>query len=146
MQEDQNVYQGGCHCGNIRYRLNTALDWQKLVPRQCLCSFCMKHNNRYLSDPKARLDVEILKPETAKGYQFGQKFADFRVCNQCGVMPMVTTEIDGFCYAVININTLDDVDIQLPALPVDHSGERLDTRLQQCRDNWIADVTITGDS
>lgn len=141
-----NNYQGGCHCGNIRYQLSSDLDWQTLASRKCRCSFCIKHNNRYLSDPQGGLQVVIKDIESARGYRFGQQFADFRVCHRCGVMPLVTAEIDGRCYAVININTLEGIDNRRHSVAVDHDGESLDTRLQQCRENWIADVTITGES
>lgn len=137
-----NHYQGGCHCGNIRYQLSSALDWQMLAPRKCLCSFCVKHNHRYLSDPQAKLKVVIQEPEAAPGYRFGQKFAAFRVCHRCGVMPLVSAEIDGRQYAVININTMDGIENRKHAVAIDHDGESLDVRLQQCRDKWIPDVQI----
>lgn len=145
MQSDLNQYSGACHCGNISYQLSSRLDWKKLVPRQCQCSFCMKHNNRYLSDPASRLQVTIGQ-QPVSYYRFGHQLADFMVCGCCGVMPMVSSVIDGRRYAVININTLEPAQEYSAVVPVDHDGEGLDTRLQQCRENWIADVTIIAEN
>ena len=39
-------------------------------------------------------------------HTFGTRTAEFLICKQCEEMPLVTSEIDGRLYAVVNIHTL----------------------------------------
>ena len=56
-------------------------------------------------------------------------------------MPVVTSETDGRLYAVVNVNTFNDVPRSLlrPA-PVSFEDEDLGSRLARRTRNWIADV------
>ncbi|HXZ93520.1 MAG TPA: hypothetical protein VEG36_11645 [Burkholderiales bacterium] len=76
-------------------------------------------------------------------YAFGTKTADFHVCSRCGVVPVVTSRIDGRVYAVVSVNAFEGVD---PALlgraPASFDGEGLDHRLSRRKRNWIPDVEI----
>ena len=46
-------------------------------------------------------------------YAFGTKTAEFHVCTACGVVPVVTSRIDGRLYAIVSVNAFENVD---PAL------------------------------
>ncbi len=54
---------GGCHCSNIRFRLESAKPPSEFAPRVCDCTFCTKHGARYISDPEA-----FTTPATVVGY------------------------------------------------------------------------------
>uniref|UniRef100_UPI00384B4A2B hypothetical protein n=1 Tax=Dyella jejuensis TaxID=1432009 RepID=UPI00384B4A2B len=74
-------------------------------------------------------------------YTFGTKTADFHVCAYCGVVPLATSLIDERLYAVVNVNTFENVAPSLlrrTAMTLDEESgnERLDRR----RRNWIANV------
>jgi hypothetical protein len=52
-------------------------------------------------------------------------------------MPIATCTIDGMPYAVINVNTFDDVDRrELVETATDFEGETTDNRLARRRRNW----------
>jgi hypothetical protein len=56
-------------------------------------------------------------------------------------VPLVTSEIAGRLYAVVNVNTLEDVDrSRLRHTAADFDGEDVESRLARRRRNWIAEV------
>jgi len=74
-------------------------------------------------------------------YAFGTKTAEFHVCTACGVVPVVTSRIDGRLYAVVSVNAFENVD---PALlrraSASFERENEQARLSRRKRNWIADV------
>ena len=56
-------------------------------------------------------------------------------------MPVVTSETDGRLYAVVNVNTFNDVPRSLlRRAPVSFEDEDLGSRLARRTHNWIADI------
>jgi len=132
---------GSCHCKNISF----TLDWQPeptaIPARACGCSFCVKHGGVWTSCPTGQLRVLIRSPERVSRYEFGTKTAQFHVCTACGVVPLVSSEIEGRTYAVVSINALDDVDLaQLDRKPASFDGESEGDRLARRQRNWIGKV------
>jgi len=88
--------------------------------------------------------VTVRHSEQVSRYAFGTRTADFHICTRCGVVPVVTSEIDGKLYAVVNVNTFENVDPSLlrrsSATLDEESGEE---RLERRQRNWIADVAYT---
>lgn len=107
---------GSCHCRNIRFRLLWRPDPAEIPARACTCSFCRKHGGVWTACPGGELAV-----------------------------PVVTSQIEGHTYAVVNVNAFDGVD---PALlrpsSVSFDGEDPAARLARRRRNWIGQVTFTG--
>jgi hypothetical protein len=144
IEEARMLIHGSCHCGNMRF----ALDWQpapeRIPARACTCSFCMKHGGVWTSCPTGSLEVTVRDPSLLGKYQFATGTADFHVCARCGVVPLVTGELDGRVYAVVNVNTFEDVDpSMLQRAPVSFEGEDQGDRLARRRRNWIPDVRFT---
>jgi hypothetical protein len=134
---------GRCHCGNIEIDLTWPADRREIPARRCGCTFCTKHGGVWTSEPRARLAVAIADPSKVAAYTFGTRSATFHVCAQCGVVPFVTSDIDGHAYAVVNVNTLQDVDpARLSHAQASFDGEALAERLARRARNWIADVRI----
>jgi cell division GTPase FtsZ len=53
------------------------------------------------------------------------------------VVPIVTCQIEGARYAVVNVNTFDDVDrSQLAEAATNFEGETTEDRLARRRRNW----------
>jgi len=135
------LIHGRCHCGNIAF----TLDWQpaptEIPVRACTCSFCMKHGNVWTANPAAALTLRITDSARVSRYAFETKTADFHVCAICGIVPVATSEIDGRVYAVVNINTFENVD---PALlrksSATFDGEVEGARLARRKKNWIGSV------
>lgn len=132
---------GACHCGNISFDLDWKAEAAEIQARACGCSFCVKHGGVWTSNPAAALRVEVKDAATVSRYAFGTKTAVFHVCARCGVVPVVTSEIDGRLYAVVSVNAFTNVD---PAIirraPASFEGEETGSRLARRKRNWIADV------
>lgn len=80
-------------------------------------------------------------------YEFATRTATFHVCGVCGVVPIVTSEIAGHLYAVVNINIFENVDSSLLSRQsANFEGEEQESRLARRQKNWIADVRIDEDS
>jgi hypothetical protein len=134
---------GGCHCGNIGF----ALDWQpepaEIPARACGCSFCVKHGGVWTSCPTGRLRVTVRRPERVSRYTFGTRTAEFHVCSDCGIVPIVTSAIEGRLYAVVSVNTFENVEAsRIKRSPASFDGESEAERLARRRRNWIGDVEI----
>ena len=137
------VIHGKCHCGNIAFDLDWADQTATIPARACGCTFCVKHGGVWTSNPRSTLTVAVREPASMAEYAFGTRTAEFHVCARCGVVPFVTSDIDGRRYAVVNVNTFENVDpaaLQRSAASFD--TEDIDARLARRRRNWIADVRI----
>jgi len=137
------VIRGGCHCGVIRYELSWPLPMAEIPVRACGCSFCRKHDGTYTSHRDAVLMAVISNAAQVSDYTFGTGTAEFKVCSRCGVVPFVTSEILGTTYAVVNVNTFNNVDpARFERASTDFEGETLEDRLARRRRSWIPNVTI----
>ena len=135
--------EGRCHCGNIRFALHLPASGSRIPVRACGCTFCRKHGGVYTSDPKGRLEVRVADEGRVTNYRFGTGTADFHVCSTCGVVPVVTSTIEGRRYAVVNVNCFEGVGpAELDRSESDFEGEATETRLARRQRNWIPDVTI----
>ena len=135
------LIHGKCHCGNIAFSLDWKSDPSEIQVRACSCSFCVKHGGVWTSNPRGALKVRVENPEHVSKYAFGTKTAEFHTCTQCGVVPVVTSLIDGRLYAVVNVNTFEGVDPSLlHRSSTNFDGEGTDSRLERRKRNWIADV------
>lgn len=133
--------EGSCHCGNIAYELAWEPDPLEIPARACGCTFCVKHGGVWTSHPKGVLEVKVARPEDVSEYAFGTKTAVFHVCTKCGVVPVVTSEIDDRLYAVVSVNAFNNVDPSLiRRSPASFDGEGVDSRLERRKRNWIGTV------
>ena len=133
--------RGGCHCGNISFDLDWEPDPSEIQARACGCTFCTKHGGVWTSNPAASLRVRVKDASLVSAYEFGTKTATFHVCGRCGVVPLVTSDIEGRRYAVVSVNAFANVDPEIVRrAPASFEGEELDSRLARRKRNWIADV------
>ena len=134
---------GKCHCGNIRFTVAWPAVDGKIPVRACGCTFCVKHGGVYTSHPEAQLAVTVADESRVNRYRFGTETADFYICASCGVVPVVTSVIEGNTYAVVNVNTFEGVARgELDASPTDFDGETTESRLGRRQRGWIPNVTI----
>ena len=138
--------KGQCHCGNIRYELEWPDDGGEIPVRECSCTFCVKHGGVWTSHREAAVAVSIHDDAIASKYSFGTKTATFHVCARCGAVPLVTSEIEGHVYAVVNVNTFHGVDRQgagrlsFSRASTNFDGEDISDRLERRKRNWIPAV------
>ena len=74
------LLEGGCHCGQLRYRAQ--VEDPKLI--ECNCSICTKKGALHLRLEPAK--VEFLKGKNnLTSYRFGTKKARHLFCSTCGI-------------------------------------------------------------
>lgn len=140
----QAEIEGGCHCGNIRFVLHWPDMAAEIPVRECGCTFCRKHGGAWTSHRESVFEVTVRDQSLVSGYQFGTATAEFHVCSRCGVVPFVTSNIDGHLYAVVNTNTLDDTGrFSFSRSTTDFDGEKAGDRLARRKRNWISNVQIS---
>jgi len=126
-------YEGSCHCGRLKYRVNT--DFSNGTYK-CNCRYCAKVRNwgcivkppdfAWLSDtksPQSTLGIYQINPGSKNFYYF---------CSHCGVRLATSGYIEeiGGDYVSFSVATLDNVSAEeLAALPV--------TPMDGRNDNWF---------
>ncbi len=139
------LIHGKCHCGNIAFTLAWEPSPTEIAARACACTFCQKHGGVWTAYPQGALEIAIAEPALVSRYAFGTRTADFHVCARCGVVPVVTSAIDGRVYAVVNVNAFEGVDpAMLRRSTASFDGEGTDSRLARRARNWIANVRFVG--
>lgn len=142
-QSDGMLIRGKCHCGNIAFTLTWEPDPTEIPARACTCSFCSKHDGLWTANPSSALRVLINDSSRVAKYSFGTRTADFYICCRCGVVPVVTSEIDDHLYAVVSVHAFEEFDRSLlrPA-SANFDGEGEGSRLARRKRNWIFNVEI----
>jgi hypothetical protein len=135
------LISGSCHCGNIAFSLAWPGESLEIPARACGCSFCVKHGGVWTSNPNSALSVNVADGALVSKYSFGTRTATFHVCSRCGAVPFVTSDLDAHLYAVVNVNTFQDVDPScLRRASADFESEDVESRLARRKRNWIANV------
>ena len=135
------LIHGSCHCGNISFALTWEPDPLEIPARACACSFGSKHGGVWTSNPNGSLSVNVAEPTRVSKYAFGTRTAEFHICSRCGVVPVVTSEIDGQLYAVVSVNAFAGVKPSLlHHAPANFDGESEEIRLARRKRNWIPSV------
>lgn len=139
----QDLFEGGCHCGNLTVAFETAAPPGRLAVRACACSFCRRHGARTATDPGGRVRIGVADPALLERYRFGLGTADFLVCRRCGVyLGAVHAEWDR-SWATININTFrSTAGLGEAAEPVSYDGESAAERRTRRRARWTPVVEI----
>ena len=107
---NMTTYSGNCHCGAVRYNVNTeSLDTQQVA--RCNCSICTR--NGYLLIYVLYQDFTFREgygEEHLKTYQFGSKRATHKFCDTCGSSVFVDFTWDGQHKLALNVSqvALDD--------------------------------------
>ncbi len=128
---------GGCHCGNLKIELETALEPRTLPLRACQCTFCRAHGSLSTSDPQGHITIQVADGQELMRYRFGLRIADFLICRRCGVYVAALTELDDGQYAVLNANALEcRGQMDSPVQPMDYDGETIETRHARRKGRW----------
>ena len=137
------MIRGKCHCGNISFSLAWEPEPAQIPARACGCSFCVKHGGVWTSNPKGALKVAVKDASAVSRYAFGTRTAEFHICSRCGVVPVVTSTLDGRVYAVVSVNAFDGIDpARIGRAAADFEGEATEDRLARRKRNWIPDVAF----
>ena len=139
------LIHASCHCGNISFTLTWVPDPVEIPARACGCTFCVKHGGVWTSNPDGALRIGVKDPALVSRYAFETGTALFHICRRCGVVPVVTSQIEGTLYAVVNVNAFNDVDpLLMRRVPASFEGETPKSRLDRRKRRWISDVQYEG--
>ena len=99
------TYEGGCHCGRVRFRVTAALEGIAY----CNCSVCTKKGFLHLIVPPEQF--ELLSGEDALStYQFNTGTAKHTFCRHCGIHAFYVPRSDPDKIDV-NVRCLDNIDL-----------------------------------
>jgi hypothetical protein len=100
-------HAGGCHCGRVRYQVNT--DLGSVI--ECNCSICSRRGH-WLTFV-ANDQFELLQgQDDLTDYQFNKHLIHHNFCRVCGVGSFARgVRPDGKPMVAINVRCLDDVDL-----------------------------------
>jgi len=128
-----SLYAGGCHCGRLSARFETALDPETIEVRADQCGFCRRHGAKTVSDPRGRLTLAFREADVRR-HRFGARTADFLICRTCGHYVAAVID-DGF--GVLNVVGADIQPFAARrAVPVDYDDETPASRLERRRARW----------
>lgn len=100
----QEVREGGCHCGEVRFRAKVDLD----LVSQCSCTICTKKGIYHL--PVSVDDFTLLHGKDALTvYTFGTGVAQHPFCKVCGMAAFYVPRSQPHRISV-NARCLDDID------------------------------------
>ncbi|PLP59553.1 hypothetical protein CYK37_09555 [Mesorhizobium loti] len=139
------MYEGGCHCGNIRLALETAISPGEIEIRACQCSFCRKHGSLAAADANGLLTVRVENENLLSRYAFGLKTAEYLVCRDCGVYVAAVTTDSTEQRAIVIVNALNECKkfTREPLLTV-YDAENRDERIARRNTRWMP-VKWSGD-
>ncbi|HSD92980.1 MAG TPA: GFA family protein [Methyloceanibacter sp.] len=104
---EMQIYRGGCHCGCVRYEVETTLD----PVISCNCSICQKQGSLW-AFPKPEQFTLLSGADDLADYQFNRKIIHHLFCRNCGVAPFARGKnADGSEAVSINVRCLDDLDL-----------------------------------
>ena len=115
---EERTYQGGCHCGAVKYRVTMKLEGAVT----CNCSICHRTGTALAFAPAASFQL-LAGEDHLTDYQFGKKKIHHLFCRACGVRSFARgVGRDGAPVVAINVRCLDEV--ELAAVPQHHYDGR----------------------
>jgi len=114
-------YEGGCHCGKVRYSAELSLD--NLI--NCNCSICGKTGSILAFVPEAQFE-SLAGDDILVDYQFGKKSIHHAFCPVCGVRPYAHGKgHDGSSMVAVNVRCLDGIDVHELKIGTRYDGRSL---------------------
>lgn len=105
---EKNTFEGGCHCGAVRYRVS-GLDLQSTIT--CNCSRCAKLGSILSFLPADSFSL-LSGEESLTDYRFNKKVIHHLFCKTCGIQSFGRgTAPDGTPTIAVNVRCLDGIDI-----------------------------------
>lgn len=102
------TYEGGCHCGQIRFTVD--MDIKEVM--SCNCSICSKKGHLLAFSPEANFRL-TQGAAALSDYQFGSKTIHHLFCKNCGIGSFGRGNMpDGAPIVAVNVRCLDNVDIE----------------------------------
>jgi hypothetical protein len=112
------TYEGQCHCGAVRFEVDTDLQTEKII--ECNCTHCDAKGLILTFVPATQFRL-LSGEENLETYHFNKGRIDHLTCKKCGVQPFGRgKKQDGTPTVAVNIRCLKGVDRStLTITPVD---------------------------
>ena len=134
---DGFVHEGGCHCGNLRFHLQTTKALAEFSPRACDCDFCTRHRAAWVSDRLGALRIHARDAEGLHRYRQGSGQAEFLCCAACAVLvAVVARSEDGRLLGAVNRNAFDGREDFAPEKTVSPQTLAADVKLARWTELW----------
>jgi len=113
---EARTYQGGCHCGAVRYSVTT--DLAQVI--ECNCSHCAKKGFLLTFVPTDQFELTSGEEQLSE-YLFNTGKIRHRFCKVCGVQSFAEGAMpDGQPMRAVNLRCVEGVDPKaLEPIPVD---------------------------
>ena len=106
---ETKTYQGSCHCGKVRYRVNADLSGDLIT---CNCSMCRRMGSVLTFVPASQFTLEQGE-DALTDYQFNKKAIHHLFCNNCGIRSFARGSMpDGTPTVAVNVRCLEGVDLK----------------------------------
>jgi hypothetical protein len=99
------TYEGGCHCGRVRFRVTT--DLRRVS--ECNCSICTKKGILHHLVPPEHFEL-LSGADDLTTYRFNTGVAEHTFCRYCGIHPFYVPRSDPDKID-INVRCLDGIDV-----------------------------------
>jgi hypothetical protein len=99
------TYEGGCHCGRVRFRVTAELEGIT----ECNCSICTKKGFLHLIVPPEQFEL-LSGADALAEYRFNTGTAQHLFCRFCGIHPFYVPRSDPDKIDV-NLRCLEGVDL-----------------------------------
>ncbi len=104
MDEERVCYEGGCHCGAVRFRV--FISEAEHIASDCNCSICYKKGFLHLIVPPDRFTL-LNGADVLATYTFNTGIAKHTFCRVCGIHPFYRPRSHPNAIDV-NVRCLDD--------------------------------------
>jgi hypothetical protein len=101
----ESSYEGGCHCGRVRFRALVDLD----ASVECNCSMCAKKGFIHAIIAPEKFEL-VSGAEALSTYRFNTGTARHTFCSHCGIHPFYVPRSDPDKIDV-NVRCLDGVEL-----------------------------------
>ncbi|HTW54204.1 MAG TPA: GFA family protein [Stellaceae bacterium] len=128
------TYEGGCHCGRVRFRIRVDLAGTSIG--ECNCSICTKKAILHLPVANERLEL-LSGADDLATYTFNTGTAQHTFCRHCGIHAFYRPRSDPENYSV-NARCLDDYDPETMPSRRLFDGREWESHFAQAGDDWAA--------
>ena len=100
------TYEGGCHCGRVRFRIR--VDLEQSTVGECNCSICTKKGILHIGVTPGQFELLSGRDDLAT-YRFNTGIAQHTFCCHCGIHAFYVPRSDPENFSV-NARCFDDFD------------------------------------
>ncbi len=101
------IYSGSCHCKAVAFSVEA--DLEDTV--RCNCSICRMRGFLWAFVPREQFRL-LAGSDKLTTYRFNRHEIDHHFCTICGIEPFAFSTPEGRMTAMIDVRTLDGVDVE----------------------------------